>query len=130
MHCWRSTTSPATYVKALCRATTKSGFPSLKTSLALAWTQSHIPFLVSSLKTVKPLSPVFITGQTRELGASNTLKVYLNQGSIKIQNCFENEFQLNLNCGGKQEAELQLKFKLQKVQLKFKEIHHAELKCI
>lgn len=44
----------------------KSGFPSLKTTLALAWTQIHEPFLVSSLKTVKPLSPVFITEFNRE----------------------------------------------------------------
>lgn len=51
-----------TYVKAFCRATMKSGFPPLKTSLALDWTHTHVPLLASSLKTVKPLSPVFITG--------------------------------------------------------------------
>lgn len=40
----------------------KSGFPPLKITLALAWTHTHVPPLASSLKTVKPLSPVFITG--------------------------------------------------------------------
>lgn len=40
----------------------KSGFPPLKTSLALDWTHTHVPLLASSLKAVKPLSPVFITG--------------------------------------------------------------------
>lgn len=41
----------------------KSGFPALKTSRALAWTQIHEPVLARSLKTLKPLSPVFITAQ-------------------------------------------------------------------
>lgn len=53
------------YVKAFCRATTKSGFPPLKTSLALAWTHTHKPLLDRSLKTLKPVSPVFITDMTR-----------------------------------------------------------------
>lgn len=57
---------PRTYVSAFWRATMKSGLPSLKTSLALAWTQTHEPLLVSSLKTVKPLSPVLITELSRQ----------------------------------------------------------------
>lgn len=44
----------------------KSGFPPLKTNLALDWTQTHFPVLVRSLKTVKPVSPVFITGDNKE----------------------------------------------------------------
>lgn len=55
-----------TYVRALCRATMKSGRWPLKTSLALAWTQTQVPVLVSSLKMVKPLSPVFITALETE----------------------------------------------------------------
>lgn len=39
----------------------KSGLPFLKTTLADAWTHNQHPVLVSSLKKVKPLFPVFIT---------------------------------------------------------------------
>ena len=42
--------SHLTYVRAFCRATMKSGFPPLKTSLALAWTQIQDLVLLSSLK--------------------------------------------------------------------------------
>ncbi|TNN47054.1 hypothetical protein EYF80_042728 [Liparis tanakae] len=52
-----------THINALCRTTMKSGLPALKTSRAFAWTQIHAPVLDRSLKTVKPLSPVFITGR-------------------------------------------------------------------
>ena len=60
-----------THVRTFSRTTMKSGLPSLKTTLAWAWTQIHTPGLDSSLKTVRPLSPVLITGQR---GESRTLE--------------------------------------------------------
>lgn len=49
------------YVRAFWLEMMKSGLPSLKTILAEAWTHNHRLVLVSSLKIVKPLSPVLIT---------------------------------------------------------------------
>lgn len=55
-----------THDRARCRAMMQSGLPPLYTSQALACTHTQLPFLVSSRKTVSPLSPVFITGAGRE----------------------------------------------------------------
>lgn len=60
---WRSSD---THDRARCRAMMQSGLPPLYTSRALACTHTQPPFLVSSRKTVSPLSPVFITGAGRE----------------------------------------------------------------
>lgn len=50
-----------THVRAFCREMMKSGWPPLNTILEEACTQTQLPLLVSSRKTLKSLSPVFIT---------------------------------------------------------------------
>ena len=74
------------YVRAFWRAMMKSGLPPLKTSLAVAWTHSQCPVFVSSLKNVKPLSPVFITEDRTNW--CNTDSHDMLKTSIRVESVF------------------------------------------
>lgn len=60
----------------------KSGLPPLKISLALDFTHTQLPDLLRSLKTVRPVSPVLITGKKTkglEVNSVVAVDIYLKE---------------------------------------------------